>query len=230
MRVLGVTIALIALVAWAGGNGVGSGGLNGFPNGSNATEFADGGALGGCTIVAGTIYCPVGKFDAVDAGVEYVTGEFQAMSGALKATAAGVFVGNDLIVTAGNDAIFNRDVRVNDDFTLAGVRTDAVSGTPTVTACSGGTAASVTWANGSAVFQFDVGTSCAGESTAVITFGAEAVHCWSCSCWDVGAATNIRPSACTSTTVTTITNYGTSVATPANWSDGADIQCMCRGG
>lgn len=99
-----------------------------------------------------------------------------------------------------------------------------------VTACSGGSAASITWTNGTALFQFDVGTSCAGETTAAITFPTAAAHCWGCTCWDVGAATNIRTSACTSTTVTTITNYGTSVATPANWTDGADIQCTCHAG
>jgi hypothetical protein len=99
---------------------------------------------------------------------------------------------------------------------------------PTVAACSGGTAASITWAASTAVFQFDVGTACAGENTATITLPA-ATNGWSCDCWNTGAATNIRQSGGT-TTSAVVTNYGTTVATAADWTDGADIRCMCFGG
>lgn len=98
---------------------------------------------------------------------------------------------------------------------------------PTVVACSG-TAASVTWSAGSMSFQFDVGTSCAGENTATITLPT-ATNGWVCHCINTGAATNVRQSG-GSTTTAVITNYGTSVATPADWTDGADIRCMCHGG
>lgn len=104
---------------------------------------------------------------------------------------------------------------------------DAAATAPTIaTGCTG---EAMTWAAGSASMRFDVGTSCTGVSTAVITLPGTATNCWTCSCFNTGAATNVRQSAC-STTTATITNFGTSVATPADWTDGADIQCMCRGG
>lgn len=119
------------------------------------------------------------------------------------------------------------DTNVTGDFTLSSVKA-ITNTTPTVTACSGGSAAAMAWTNGSALFEFDVGTSCAGESTAVITLEAVA-HGYTCKCWNVSATTNLVQTAGNTTTVT-ITNMGTSVATPANWTDGHNVQCLCMGG
>lgn len=82
--------------------------------------------------------------------------------------------------------------------------------------------------NGSANFEFDVGTLCTGISTMVITLPAVA-NCWNCQCWNITQRTNLMQSAC-GTTSATITNMGTSVATPADWTDGDNVQCACRGG
>lgn len=106
-----------------------------------------------------------------------------------------------------------------------GATTTDVNTAPTVTAC---TSPSITWSAGSANFRFAVGSSCTGISSAVITLPAT-TNCWTCSCFDTGAAKNVRQSAC-GTTSATVTNYGTSVATAADFTDAASIQCMCRGG
>lgn len=125
MRILGgviaaaIVCALVVLgpMAFAGGNGVGSGGLNGFPAaGSSAADFTDGGALGGCTIIAGTIYCPVGKFDKVDAGSELVNGQLQVLgptfgaaatfTGAVSGLSVGATTEDGLTQKLGSSAVF----------------------------------------------------------------------------------------------------------------------------
>jgi hypothetical protein len=106
--------------------------------------------------------------------------------------------------------------------------TDSVQ-TPTVVACSG-TAASVTASNGTAAFQFDVGTSCAGESTAVITLPT-ATTGWVCSCSSTTAdrilQQKVMPNA--STTQVTMQNIVISTGANGDFTDGADVACMCRG-
>lgn len=62
--------ALRIVESHAGGFGVGSGGLQGGASGSSAPDFTDGGAIGGCTIIGGTLKCPV-----IDAGVLNVEGQ-----------------------------------------------------------------------------------------------------------------------------------------------------------
>jgi hypothetical protein len=100
---------------------------------------------------------------------------------------------------------------------------------PTVVACSG-TAASITAANGTAAFQFDVGTSCAGESTAVVTMPA-ATTGWVCSCSSTTADRMIQQKVMPSASTTTVTLQNIVISTGANgdFADGADVACLCRG-
>lgn len=110
-------------------------------------------------------------------------------------------------------------------YLLAAALTDTATAVTIANGCTGET---VTWSNGSALFQFDVGTTCTGVTTTTVTFPA-AAHAWGCDCWNIGAATNVRQSGGSATTAV-LTNYGNTVATPTDWTDGADIQCHCRGG
>lgn len=96
------------------------------------------------------------------------------------------------------------------------------------TVANGCTGEAVSWHNGSANFRFGVGTSCAGVQSMTITLPATS-NCWTCHCWNVTAQTELKQSACTTTTAT-ITNMGTTVNTPADWNDSTDVQCACRGG
>lgn len=112
-------------------------------------------------------------------------------------------------------------------FRVVNVTDSAVA--PTVTACAGGTAATMTWSNGTASFRFDVGTACTGESTAVLTLPTT-TNAWTCFCWNVAAPTHNIHQSGYSTTGATMTNYAATLATVTDWVDGADIQCSCRGG
>ncbi len=102
---------------------------------------------------------------------------------------------------------------------------------PTVTACSGGTAASITWSNGNGAFVFDVGTACTSESTAVITLPA-ATNGWLCSCSSTTAdrmlLQKVIPPA--DTTHVTMQNITISTGASTDFTDSADVGCICRGG
>lgn len=99
--------------------------------------------------------------------------------------------------------------------------------TPTVAACTG---AAMTWTNGTAAFQFDVGTACAG-STATVTFFAN-TNGWVCTCSTTTADRQIEqktmPSAANNTA--TLTNVVTSTGAAGNFADNADVACQCTGG
>ena len=105
-----------------------------------------------------------------------------------------------------------------------------VNTAPTVVACSG-TAASVTWSNGTAAFVFDVGTSCASESTAVITLPA-ATNGWICSCSSTTADKMLLQKVIPPANGTTVTMQNITISTGANgdFADGADVGCKCMGG
>lgn len=223
-RHLGVLVAavLAALVVAvppvvAGGTAVGGLKTGGVVAGS-------GSQLGpGCVTTATGIYC-----GELDAGVLFVQGGAQLGGGLLKVGAV-VDIATDLNVTTGNDAIFNRNARVNGDFTIAGVKFIADTA-PTVAACSGGTAASMTWNTHSAVFQFDVGTSCAGESTATITFGEAAANGFVCHCENKTTADRAVHCLSGSATTAVCTNVVISTGAAGDWADGADVWCICFGG
>jgi hypothetical protein len=99
---------------------------------------------------------------------------------------------------------------------------------PTVTACSG-TAASITAHNGTGSVVFDVGTSCAGESTAVLTLPAATVG-WLCSCASTTADRIIQQKVMpASTTQATLQNIVISTGANGDFTDGADVGCICHG-
>lgn len=196
------------------------------------------------TVTATTVNAGTGNFTSVDAGTVRANGRLH-----LKSSVASGFTIDCTFSPEqdSNNVHINCPLRTNGTVTFAATTqllqtnaqfhtgsavsiVDAAATAPTVTACSGGTAASMTWAAGSASMRFDVGTACTSESTAVITLPATVTSCWTCSCWNVGVpGTNIKQSAC-STTTATMTNYAATFATATDWTDGADIQCMCRGG
>lgn len=100
---------------------------------------------------------------------------------------------------------------------------------PTVTACSGGTAASITASNGTGTVVFDVGTACASESTAVLTLPAATVG-WVCSCSTTTADKMIQQRVMpASTTQVTLQNITISTGANDDFADGADVACLCRG-
>lgn len=99
---------------------------------------------------------------------------------------------------------------------------------PTLT--GGCTSPAMSWSNGNALFQFTVGTTCAGISTIVLTFPA-AADGYECKCTNTTApATRIIDSSAWSTTTVTITNYSRTLGTAADFADSAAIRCACRGG
>jgi hypothetical protein len=100
---------------------------------------------------------------------------------------------------------------------------------PTVVACSG-TAASVTMSGGTASVVFDVGTACAGESTAVLTLPA-ASNGWLCSCSSTTADRILQQKVIPPANTTTVTMQNIVISTGANgdFTDGADVGCICRG-
>lgn len=173
-----------------------------------------------------SVSSPLGKFDTLDAGVLYVAGNAQLGGGLVKVTSV-VDVSTDLTVSGNSDVLVNRDVRINGDLNFAGAKLIQDTA-PTVVACSG-TAASVTWRNATAVLQFDVGTSCAGESTATITMPASATG-WVCSCSITTADRILQQKAASSTTAVVLTNIVVSTGAAGDFTDGADAFCICMGG
>lgn len=126
---------------------------------------------------------------------------------------------------SGNSFNLGSDLKMTSGGTLRLTDQDAA---PTLT--GGCTAPTVTWANGSALFQVDVGSTCAGISTIVLTFGT-ATDGWECKCSNTTApGTRVIDSSAWSTTTVTITNYSRTLGTAADFTDGTDIRCMCRGG
>lgn len=199
---------------------------------ANAVDVICPGAppVNGAAITPTSVTTSLVKADVVDAGVMYVAGSFQAMNGTLKALPAGVDISTDFTVSGSNDAVFNRQVRINGDILGSGGAKSKTNTAPTVTACSGGTAASVTWSNDSSAFVFDVGTSCAGESTAVVTFEATSTG-YICSCSSTTADRIIQQKVMpASTTQVTLQNIVVSTGANGDFTDGADVACQCTGG
>lgn len=120
------------------------------------------------------------------------------------------------------DLLLFRDVYMQN-----GTRRTDTETAPTVVACSG-TAASITASNGSAAFQVDVGTSCAGENTISITLPA-ATTGWVCQCSSTTADRILQQKAASSTTVAVLTNIVISTGAAGDFTDGADLFCGCRG-
>ena len=92
------------------------------------------------------------------------------------------------------------------------------------------TSPAVTWSNGTAAFQIDVGSTCAGISTLVVTLPA-ATNAWSCTAINVTTSATAAVEMTASTTTTaTFTNYTRTTGAVLVWVDGADVRISCLGG
>lgn len=92
------------------------------------------------------------------------------------------------------------------------------------------TTPTVTWNNGTATFQIDVGSTCAGISTLVVTLPA-ASNAWSCTAMNVTtSATAAVEMTASTTTSATFTNYTRTTGAALAWVDGADVRISCLGG
>ena len=101
---------------------------------------------------------------------------------------------------------------------------------PTIS--NGCTGEAMTWNAGTATFQFDVGTSCTGISTTVITLPDQvtANHGYVCRCDNLTtAARNIADTAWSTSSIT-ITNTDRTTGLAVDFVDGDDIRCTCSGG
>lgn len=135
-------------------------------------------------------------------------------------TTAGRYI--DVNESNGNLRLTSLGLRIG-----GGLVTDSATA-PTLT--GGCTSPSMTWNQGSTLFQFDVGTSCTGVSTITINFET-ATNGYECKCTNTTAAgTRVIDSSGWSATTVQITNYSRTLGTAADFADGADIRCMCRGG
>lgn len=92
------------------------------------------------------------------------------------------------------------------------------------------TSPTVTWNNGTAAFQIDVGTTCAGISTLSMTMPAS-TNAWVCYAVNTTTSTTaeVEMTASTSTSAT-FTNYTRTTGVALTWVDGADIRIGCLGG
>ena len=92
------------------------------------------------------------------------------------------------------------------------------------------TSPTVTWSNGSAAFQIDVGGTCGVITTLVVTLPA-VTNAYSCSAINVGAsATAAVEMTASDTTSATFTNYTRTTGVALAWVDGADVRISCTGG
>lgn len=99
---------------------------------------------------------------------------------------------------------------------------------PTVSnGCSG---EAMVWNNGTAAFEADMGTSCAGVSTVVFTLPA-ATNAWSCTAINVTtSATAAMEMTASDTTTATFTNYTRTTGVALTFVDGANVRVSCLGG
>ncbi len=182
----------------------------------------------GCGIVGG-LSMNSGNFNA--SGNGQIDGTLNV--GSTLSTASGnIISGGDMQV--GTTASTGADLKIGRSLYMspAGVYSLADEDeAPTITAASGCTTPTVTYHNGSANFQVDVGSSCSGVSTIGITFGRAATNKWQCQCTNISAtATRTIDQSDGSSTAIVLTNYSRTLGTAADFADGADIRCMCRGG
>ena len=91
------------------------------------------------------------------------------------------------------------------------------------------TSPAISWSNGTATFQIDVGTSCAGVTTLSFTMPAS-TNGWECTASNTTtAARDVWATAWTTTSVT-LTNTARTTGLATDWADGADIRVKCMAG
>ena len=114
-------------------------------------------------------------------------------------------------------------------YQLGGVVMFSGTAPTTPVAC---TSPTVTNSNGSIAFQVDVGTSCTGVTTLVVTMPA-ATNAWAgCIATHINSPTTRLPRMTASTTTSiTFTNFDATTGLAADWSDGNDVRVGgCVGG
>ena len=92
------------------------------------------------------------------------------------------------------------------------------------------TSPSVVNNNGTATSEIDVGTTCAGISTLVITYPT-ATTMYGCVATNLtNPATSAPAMTASTTTSVTITNYARTTGLAADWTDGDNVRVSCFGG
>lgn len=92
------------------------------------------------------------------------------------------------------------------------------------------TSPAVTWSNGTAAFQIDVGTSCTLVTTLVVTLPA-VTNAYSCTAVNTTTSATAAVEMTASTTTTaTFTNYTRTTGIALAWVDGTDVRIACTGG
>lgn len=92
------------------------------------------------------------------------------------------------------------------------------------------TSPTITWSNGTAAFQIDVGSTCAAVSTLVVTLPAVS-NAYSCTAINTTTSATAAVEMTASTTTTaTFTNFTRTTGLALAWVDGADIRISCLGG
>ena len=104
----------------------------------------------------------------------------------------------------------------------------AINTAPTVAnACTG---EAMVWNNGTAAFEADMGTTCAGVSTVVFTLPT-ATNAWSCTAMNVTtSATAAMEMTASNATTATFTNYTRTTGVALQFVDGANVRVSCLGG
>lgn len=247
MRIAGLVLAVAAIgavaigVAHADSAGVGTGGYRG-PSGSSAGAglFADGGSIGQCTVSTnGILFCPVVTATLFDGGSEWVHGPLRMSGTGVSDFVINPNVDSNFVYFQGANMRASAEWRFDFPSTFANTikLTDAntystVVDAPTPpTVANGCTGEAMTWNAGSASFRFDVGTTCAGVTSTVITFPTATTNCYTCACFNITSDATLQQAfgGC-STTTFTISNRTRATQAATDYVDGNDIQCMCRGG
>lgn len=179
------------------------------------------------------------KVAVLDAGVALINGDLRVLGSIHNAAVSAIELGAASRITwGGGNYIKNNSSSGrmwstggvgSSNFALGAGEPGALMDSSTAPTLSGGcTSPAVTWNNGSAAFQIDVGTSC-GVSTITVTLPT-AANGWMCSCANLSTADRMVLNLSGTTTTAVLTNVVISTGAAGNWADGADVRCQCRGG
>ena len=136
-----------------------------------------------------------------------------------------VYPGFGDVISLGRSDISWLSVYANSYF-RAGTLLISATAPTTPVAC---TSPTVVWSNGTASFEIDVGTTCAGVSTLAVTLPAS-TNGWECTASNVTtAARDVWATAWTTTSVT-FTNTARTTGLATDWADGANVRVKCMAG
>lgn len=117
-------------------------------------------------------------------------------------------------------------LQFNTSITNGGVMTVSSTAPSAPVAC---TTPTVTWSNGTATFQINVGTACTGVSTLTVTLPAAATG-WECTASNTTtAARDVWATAWTLTSVT-FTNTARTTGLATDWADSTAVRVKCMAG